>query len=122
MKNTKRKKNTREVQKSVVYGEFICPKCGLPITEVTQAITDSVSKQPMHFDCAREIILESETLPENAELTYLGKGTFGIVQFEDANPRNRKSFKIIKTFNFEEPTVAKEWRDGLKETFDKTLN
>ena len=84
-------------------------------------MTDSVSKQPMHFDCARNNILVSETLPENAELIYLGKGTFGIVQFTDTNPRNRKSFKILKTFNFEEPATSKQWRDGLKETFEKTL-
>lgn len=121
MKNNRRKKNIQEPKKIINYGEFICPKCGLPITEITQAMTDSVSKQPMHFDCARNSILASETLPENAELIYLGKGTFGIVQFTDTNPRNRKSFKILKTFNFEEPAASKQWRDGLKETFEKTI-
>lgn len=121
MKNKKRKTYTREPKKTIDYGSYICPKCGLPIGEITEAIIQTSTNQPIHFDCARQIILENESLPENAELNYLGKGTFGIVQFVDDNPRNRKNFKIIKTINFEEVNTSKEWRNGLKEIFDKAL-
>lgn len=103
------------------YGEYICPKCGLRIDDITAALTDKASNKPIHFDCAREMILEHEPLAENTELIYLGKGSFGIVQFEDKNPHNRKNFKILKTINFETSETKTDWRDALKEKFDKTI-
>ncbi|MEL3908672.1 MAG: hypothetical protein P1P64_06635 [Treponemataceae bacterium] len=121
MKNKRRRANTRGARKTVNYGNYICPKCGLPIVEITESIIHTITQQPIHFDCARKIILENESLPENSELNYLGKGTFGIVQFADNNPRNRKNFKIIKTINFEEVNNSKEWRNSLKDIFDKSI-
>lgn len=104
---------------TVQYDTFTCEKCGKLIEDITQAVTDPVTHHPIHFDCAREIILKSETLGENDELAYLGKGTFGIVHFE--NPRNRKEFTIVKKIEFEPPAEDKNWRTSVQETFEKSF-
>lgn len=121
MSAKRRKKRYTNLKKNFDYGSFICPKCGLEIKEITQALNDRETNKPMHFDCAKQAILEAETIPENAVLSYLGNGTFGIVQFEDTNPRNRKNFKIIKKITFETAEAGAEWRDKLKETFEKNI-
>ena len=119
MKHSKHRHYKNETRQSYNYGEFVCDVCGQPITEITQAITDPDTGKPIHFDCAHARILEEETLPERSELIYLGKGTFGIVQFE--NIRNNKKFTILKTIDFELPTDEDNWRNKVKEEFEKTL-
>lgn len=118
----KRRKKETLKKINIDYGKYICPKCGQEITEITQALTDSKTNEPMHFDCARKTILEKEKLPENSNLIYLGNGTFGIVEFLTTNPRETQKFKIIKTINFETSETDTNWRGELKEIFDNTCN
>ena len=58
MSYQRRNKNA-EKRKPINYGKFTCAKCGKPITEITQALNEPESGLPVHFDCARESILEN---------------------------------------------------------------
>ena len=96
----------------------VCPKCGQPVNDLTSAIPDKTTGNPMHFDCALEIVGEHENLGSGDKIVYIGQGRFGVVNF--ANPRDLKHFTIKKVIEWEEKDSRSPWRDRLSELYSQT--
>ena len=95
-----------------------CLLCGKPIKDLSTAITDKNSGQPVHFDCIIDSISERETLDDGDIVAYLGGGRFGIVHYH--NPSDRKSFQIKKIFEWEDQSTRAAWRKNLADRFSTT--
>ena len=78
--------------------ENICPACGKPIEDMSSAIADKASGQPMHF-------------------AYIGQGRFAVITRE--NPSDAKHFKIEKIIEWEDRNNPGAWRGEMAELFSK---
>jgi hypothetical protein len=58
-----------------------CPYCGKPIRDLSAALNDRASGEPVHFDCVIARLGESEALDRGDALAYIGGGRFGVVRF-----------------------------------------
>jgi hypothetical protein len=56
----------------------ICAVCGKPIFDLTGAVASREDGEPIHFDCAVEILWKEEKLAPDERLVYIGSGYFGI--------------------------------------------
>jgi hypothetical protein len=56
----------------------ICAACGKPIFDLAGAIASREDGEPIHFDCALEILSKEEKLTQDEKLMYLGSGFFGV--------------------------------------------
>jgi len=56
----------------------ICAVCGKPIFDLTGAIASREDGEPIHFDCALEILSKEEKLTSDEKLMYIGGGFFGV--------------------------------------------
>lgn len=114
-KNSPRMHSTRkkplEPMHKIEWPEHLCEKCGKPITDLTQALSDKSTGEPVHFECILDFLKNSEELKEKEEVVYIGNGNFAIVYFE--NPRIRKKFKIVKLIEWEDRNKTCEWRDEV---------
>ena len=52
--------------------EIICPKCNMPITDVSSAMADKVTGKPVHFDCVLAQLKQNERVGENEKIAYIG--------------------------------------------------
>lgn len=97
-----------------------CKWCGKPITDITTAICDKETGQPIHFDCVLARITEMEQLDKNDSVCYIGGGRFGIVHYN--NPPDTRDFTIKKIFEWEpkETNVNSDWRRPISEYFSLT--
>jgi hypothetical protein len=95
-----------------------CPYCGKPIKDISAAISDKNSGEPVHFDCVIARIAESEALEQGDTVTYIGGGRFGIVHFN--NPQNLQDFKIKKIFEWEDKENRSEWRRSVSDYYSVT--
>ena len=97
-----------------------CKWCGKPITEITTAICDKDSGQPVHFDCVIARITEMEQLEKNDSVCYIGGGRFGVVHYN--NPPDMRDFTIKKIFEWEvkDTNTNSEWRRPISEYFSLT--
>jgi len=86
----------------------LCPICQKAVRELHAAITHRESGQPAHFDCVLQLLRESNELQDSEKICYLGKGSFGIVQFR-ANPGTPR-FVIRKRIQYEEADGFPGWR------------
>ena len=91
--------------------EIICPKCNMPITDVSSAMADKVTGNPVHFDCVLAQLKENEPVGENEKIAYIGQGRFAVLYYE--NPRDQKKFVIKKVIEWENREQKSEWRDEL---------
>lgn len=107
---TKHVAKLRKVEpiKKIVWPEPVCEKCGQVIKDMTLAISDKHTGNPVHFECVLQFLKNSEELKEGEELLYIGNGNFAILWFED--PKIRKHFKIRKLIEWEEKNSESEWR------------
>ena len=99
--------------------EVICPICGKPIEDMSSAIADKTTGKPAHFDCIIEQLSKTETLGENDKVTYIGQGRFAVLHFD--NPRDLKSFKIVKTIEWEPRDKKLDWRDEMSGLYSQVL-
>lgn len=99
--------------------EVVCPVCGKTIEDLTSAVSDKATGKPAHFDCILEQLNKSEALGENDKVTYIGQGRFAVLHFD--NPRDLKSFKIIKTIEWESREKKLDWRDEMSGLFSQVL-
>ncbi len=97
--------------KKIEYPEFICPRCGNPIEDLSAAIADKESGQPIHFNCVIEFLQKAEELKENEEIIYIGNGNFAVVYFE--NPKFRKKFKIMRLIEWEDKNKTYPWKSEI---------
>ena len=58
-----------------------CPICGEPVRDQKTAIYTPEAHKLAHFDCVVQEITKHEGLQPGEKITYLGKGTFGIVSY-----------------------------------------
>ncbi len=59
-----------------------CPICGEPVRDLKTAILTPETGKPAHFDCVLQDIAKHEPLQPGEKITYLGKGTFGVVSYK----------------------------------------
>ena len=89
----KRNYNPIETQKEVYEKEnairefksnvTICEICEQPITDISSAILNKNSKNPVHFDCVLSRLAQTEKIGPNDRITYIGNGNFAILHFEN---------------------------------------
>jgi len=107
------KKKTLEPIRKIEWPDHSCEKCGEPITDLTQALSDKNTGKPVHFECILKFLKNSEVLKEKEEVVYIGNGNFAVVYFE--NPKVRSKFKIVKLIEWEDRSKIYEWRNQVAE-------
>jgi len=97
--------------------EASCYWCGKPVKDISAAISDPESGNPVHFDCVISRIAERENLESGDTISYIGGGRFGVVRHD---PSNAKNFKIKKIFEWENKENRSEWRVVIGDYFSVT--
>jgi hypothetical protein len=85
-----------------------CPLCQKAVRDLTSAITHRESGQPAHFDCILKALRTDNAVAQHEKICYLGKGSFGIVQFRQHS--GRSSFFIRKRIQYEDTEPIPGWR------------
>ena len=101
------------VFKKIEYPQYVCPRCGEQIEELSSAVADKESGEPVHFTCVLEFLKNAENLGENEEVIYIGNVNFAVAFFE--NPRIRKKFKIKKLIEWEDKNKVYDWKKEIAE-------
>jgi hypothetical protein len=91
--------------------ELNCTICGKPIKYLYTAIEHGTDRSAVHFDCKLKELEEHEEIGPNEKISYLGKGTFGIIKYQSGS--GGKKFTIRKRISVEEQNVQSEWRKEL---------
>jgi hypothetical protein len=97
--------------------KHICPRCNLPIQELSSALPDHASGEPLHFECALDIMRERETCEPNEKLAYIGQGRFGVMHFANAN--DEKHFTIRRIIEWETRDAPASWRGEIAGLFSQ---
>mgnify|MGYP001768549153 CR=1 FL=1 len=95
----------------------LCPRCGEPIQDVTSALSDKATGEPMHFDCVLSFLQGAETLGTNEKIVYIGQGRFAVMFFE--NLSDTRKFKIVRTIEWEGREARPEWRSDISGLFSQ---
>lgn len=95
----------------------VCECCGRPIMDMASVIASRESGNPIHFDCALEILAGEEKLAAGEKFAYIGQGRFGIVFRE--NPHDVKHFSIRKIIEWEAKDKKPQWRDQMADLYSK---
>ena len=104
-----RSRHRRDRRQNKPQIEFpLCPVCQKAVRDLTSAITHKESGQPAHFDCILKALRSDNAVQQHEKICYLGKGSFGIVQFREHS--GRPSFFIRKRIQYEETEPIPEWR------------
>ncbi len=94
-----------------------CARCGEPILDVSSALTDKQGKGPIHFDCALSFLNGAENVSADEKIVYIGQGKFAVMRFE--NPADPKTFKILRTIEWEGREERAEWRNEIAGSFSQ---
>ena len=86
----------------------LCPLCHKAVRDLASAITHKESGVPAHFDCILKTLRSVHDVQQNEKICYLGKGSFGIVQFRQNSGPMR--FLIRKRIEYEDTEPVPEWR------------
>jgi hypothetical protein len=92
-----------------------CIWCKKPIKDITTAISDKETGNPVHFDCVVMRIADMEHLKTNESVCYIGGGRFGIVHCN--NPPDMRDFTIKKIIEWEIKEKEYEWRKPISEYY-----
>jgi hypothetical protein len=95
-----------------------CAFCGKAIKDITLALSEPNSGNPVHFDCVINRIIENEVLESGDMVSYIGGGRFGIIHFN--NPPDTRDFIIKKIFEWENKENRSEWRVTISDHFSVT--
>lgn len=98
------------------FSSLVCPRCGEPIKDITGAIADKNTGEPIHFDCVLNHLEETESHAENEKIVYVGHGNFAVIFYE--NPLDTKKFKIVRLIEWEDRNIRPEWRAGILDYYD----
>lgn len=86
----------------------ICRVCGKPIFDLAGAIASREDGEPIHFDCAIEILSKEENLAPDEKLIYIGSGFFAVcVQ----SPSGK--LEIRRRIRWENPGTQQPWRKPM---------
>lgn len=109
--NKSRSRHRRDRRPGKPHVDFPqCPVCQKAVRDLTSAITHKESGKPAHFDCILKALRSGNAVQQNEKICYLGKGSFGIVQFREHSAR----FFIRKRIQYEEIESVPEWRQTIK--------
>lgn len=97
--------------------EVVCAKCGQLITDISSAMTDKTSGNPIHFDCAFAEVEKNENLGPNEKIAYIGQGRFGVLYYE--NIRDQRHFTIKKIIDWDDKEKKSEWREEIGSLYSK---
>lgn len=97
--------------------ETICPACGKPITDMSEAIADKSTGAPTHFDCVLERLKSQEKTAPNEQVAYIGQGRFAVIRYE--NSHDTKKFTIAKTIDWEDKNKPSTWRTEMADLYSK---
>ncbi len=61
----------------------LCTICSKPIKAIAQALSGPGEDEYAHFDCVLEKIREDEKPTEKQKVSYIGRGTFAIIDTDD---------------------------------------
>lgn len=86
----------------------VCKVCGKPIFDLAGALAAREDGEPIHFDCAIEILAKEEKLAEDEKLIYIGSGQFGVV----FNAPGGK-FEIRRKIKWETAGSSLPWRKPM---------
>ncbi len=90
----------------------VCEICKQPILEVSAAINNSDSNNPVHFDCVLTKLVNEEKPGQNEKVTYIGQGRFAVLHFD--NIHDLRHFTIKKIIEWEKRDAPRsEWRDKM---------
>ena len=109
--NSNFEKQKQKAINEIKSREIICPKCNMPITDVSSAMADKSTGKPVHFDCVLNQLKENEPVGENEKIAYIGQGRFAVIFFE--NPRDQRHFTIKKIIEWEDREQKSAWRDEI---------
>ena len=102
----------------------VCPWCGKTIRDMSSAIADKDTGEPVHFDCVAARIAFGEKLEKGETVAYIGGGRFGIVAFGSGGvPQNKTEhgdFTIKKIIEWENKDKRAEWRSLICDHFSVT--
>lgn len=87
-----------------------CPLCGQVVEIIASALTHPEGGF-CHFDCVLEKIGKDEHLTDKQKVSYIGRGTFAVVESEEEN-----SFTFVKKIVWETP----ETFDTMKKYVEAT--
>ncbi len=82
--------------------------CKKPVTEISSALADKTTGEPVHFDCVLNVISERENLLPNQKITYIGQGRFAVITSD--NPQDLKNFQIVRIIEWEDREKTYQWR------------
>ena len=88
-----------------------CGICGEPIQDITSALAGPSDGTPVHFDCALKSVSDKMNPGEGEKVIYLGKGSFAVVELK---AYQKRSLKIIRRIDWENPEEKSEWRQDLR--------
>ncbi|HHU37512.1 MAG TPA: hypothetical protein GXZ47_09855 [Treponema sp.] len=89
----------------------LCARCGEPIQDITSALADKNSGNPVHFDCVLLFLQGSEKIEGSQSLLYIGQGRFAVVEYTD--PADKRKFTIIRVIEWEGRETRAEWRGEI---------
>lgn len=105
-----------DVAKLPRFAEIVCARCGEPIKDITGAMADKTTGEPVHFDCVLKFLEETEPHEKNEKILYIGHGCFAVVVFE--HPSDLRKFRIVRHIEWEDRDAKPEWRAGVQEFYD----
>ncbi|MBP3710029.1 MAG: hypothetical protein J6I73_06480 [Treponema sp.] len=99
--------------------EVFCPICGRRIEDMSSAMADKTTGNPSHFECILEKVNKSESLGTNEKIAYIGQGRFAVLHYE--NPHDVRTFKIVKTIEWEPRDSEQAWRTEMSGLYSQVL-
>ena len=89
----------------------VCPMCREPVRDPKTAIAASAGRGLAHFDCVLEDLAKREGLQPGEKITYLGRGSFGVVSYRSGGAG--VPFTIRKRIDYEPPASRPEDPRGV---------
>lgn len=88
-----------------------CPISGVTIENVFSAMTHRESGKPADFDAVLRFLRDSESIPEDQKIIYIGSGVFGI--YQDVVENGRKHLQLLRKIVWEDSHHKPQWRKEL---------
>ena len=93
-----------------------CAICSKPIFDLSGAVADKESGEPVHFECALERVTAAETLEPGEKVVYLGAGNFGVVGFKNDKDG---AFVVKRRIRWEKEGEKQAWRKEISSFITK---
>lgn len=98
---------TRSEQRPTPQELKICKVCGKPIFDLAGAVASREDGEPIHFDCAMEILAKEEKLAPDEKIMYIGSGYFGVCAHVSGK------LEIRRKIRWEAAGTVQSWRKPM---------